>query len=376
MNRRQFLASGALLSAALLRPQLAQAQRGRGEIVVGQSVDLSGGQQNMGRDYFTGAKIAFDQANAAGGTAGRRWRHIALDDGGLPATAVSNTSRLLKENRADLLFGFTNDECVDAVLRSRDFIAADRALFAPMSGLDLARGHERAVYLRASYAQEIAVILGRFAEVRLSAFAIAHTPGASSLATRDAALSLLRQQGTPAPQLLQLAADGSNATALATRLASNAPQAVVILADTVAAALLAKELRQRLPGLFVCVTSSVDATAVQQLLGKEAAGVIVSRVVPNATQGTEPVVREFSRALGKYLDEPPTAASLEGYLAARALIAAQQRLGEAQLINAPGSLRSLNVLDLGGWKIDFAHSERGSRYVDTSVISRKGGLLG
>lgn len=374
MNRRNFLIRSALATSAASTSLASFAQKPR-EFVVGQSVDLSGSSQNMGRDYFTGAKLAFDQANATGGTAGRKWRFIQLDDGGMPAQSVTNTSRLIYENNADVLFGFTGDECVEAVLAAPEFKASGRLLFAPMSGMSQHRDDGRAIYVRATYAEEIAAMFRLFAEGRMSALTIAHTSGPTRIAIRNAALELLRKRNLPQPGLVSLKEDGSNAASVAAGIARNPPQAVVILADTIGAALLARELRPRIPGLFIAITSSVDPTALQQILGAELSfGLIVSRVVPNPNNGTERLVREFSRALAKYMDETPTAVSLEGYAAARTLIELTRKYPDA--IGTPQSLQSMRTLDLGGWSLTFGNGERASHYVDTSMITRKGSMLG
>ncbi|HSD36146.1 MAG TPA: ABC transporter substrate-binding protein [Rhodocyclaceae bacterium] len=375
MNRRNFLFSSALGSAALVTSLDVGAQQARGEIVVGQSIDLSGPLQNLGRDYFTGAKLAFDQANTSGGTGGRKWRFIQLDDGAKPAQAVANVSRLLTENRADVLFGFTGDECVEAVLTAPAFKASGRLLFAPMSGLASTKTSGRVVYMRATYAEEIAAMFRQFTAGNMSSFTIAHATTAGSIATRNAALELLRKQNAPPPALVTLKDDGSNAVALATGIARNPPHALVIIADTVPAALLVRELRSRAPGMLIGITSAVDATALQQILGAELSfGLLVSRVVPNPNKGTERIVREFSRVLTKYMDEAPTAASLEGYIAARALIETARKSPDAA--GTPASLQGMRTLDLGGWELLFGNDERASHRVDISMITRSGGLLG
>jgi branched-chain amino acid transport system substrate-binding protein len=375
MQRRDFLLSSLAASASLILPAQAATSSSKQNWIVGQSVDLSGDNQNMGRDYFTGAKVAFDQSNASGGVHGRKWQHVALDDGGRPEQTLINTRRLINDERANVLFGYTHEPCIQAALQSPDLRSAGLSLFAPMSGMSFSGDERRALYLRATHAEEVAAMLGQFAEGRLSSFVIVHTNGMASLAARDAALQALRQRELPIPAVKQLAEDGSNIKTLATQILQQSPHAVVILAGTLQSALLAKELRQRNSSSFTCVTSSVDATLFQQMLGPNlSAGVVFSRVVPNPLKGTEQVVREFTRALTTFLDEKPTTAGLEGYMAARALIQLTQKSGEV-----PASLETLRergTVEFSGWRFDFRHGNRGSRYADTSIITRAGSMLG
>lgn len=368
MNRRDFLRRSAL-SPALFLPLPALAQGN--DFSVGMSADLSGPLQNLGRDYFTGAKLAFDQANSTG--SGRRIRLVQLDDAGDPARAIANTQKLLGAERVDVLFGYTGDTTVSAVAASPAFRQSGRALFAPLSGIDVAN-NDRVIFLRATYAEEVATVLARFARIGLSSLAIAHTGEPASAAARDAAIALMRERKAPDPMLFTLTNDGRNAVALAKDIAGRRPQAIVILADTIAAGLLARELIPRSPGLFVCMISTVDVTTLQQIVGPKAAvGIVVSRVVPDPARATAPIARDFTRAAAKLLDEAPSATSFEGYLAARALLASMQRGVD---FGNGFDARRLRSLDLGGWALDFSRGNRASHYVDTSVISRTGTLAG
>ncbi|MFT3735850.1 MAG: ABC transporter substrate-binding protein [Rhodocyclaceae bacterium] len=379
MQRRQFLKSSLAVSSSLILPA-GNAWAARGEWVVGQSVDLSGDNQNMGRDYFTGAKIAFDQSNLNGGVHGRLWRHVVLDDTGSADLAVSNTRRLLREANANFLFGYTNEPCVQAVLQSAELRNAGMVLFAPQCGVSFPGDEQRAIYLRATYGEEIVATLRQYAEGRITSFMIVHTNALASTAARDAALTVLRERELPTPALKLLSEDGSNMQAVAEAVLRAAPQVVVILAGTLQSALLTKQLRARNPGLFICVTSGVDATVFRQLAGPAMlTGVVFSRVVPNPVKGTEPIVREFGRTLTKLLDETPTTSSLEGYIAARALIQLVQRQGDAkrgERMPVLEAAREAGVLDCSGWRFDFRRGGRASRYADTSIISRDGGMLG
>jgi ABC-type branched-subunit amino acid transport system substrate-binding protein len=379
MNRRNFLRSSLLpLSGSILAglPGIAHAQGT--PLVIGQSVDLSGPTQGLGRDYFTGAKVCFDQTNASGGINGRTLRLQQLDDAGQPARTVANVAKLLNDERADVLFGFTTDACITAAIKSPAFAASDRLLFAPMTGSDLSQDSERVFYLRATYGEEIAAILSTFRGAGLKSFAIAHSGTATGLSARDAAMRLLQQRGIAAPALFQLEAAPQQLAKTAEAIIRQKPQAIAILADTIPTALLARELRLRDPGLFVCATSSVDPGVYRELIGPElAAGTVFSRVVPDPIRSTEPIAREFAKAFDRYFDETPTAANLEGYMAARALVAALKRSAPSTTSSKLlGAIRGLHSADLAGWKVDLSNGNRGVRYVDTSVVTKNGLMTG
>lgn len=379
MDRRKFLQRSSFAFAGLAAagfPSLANAQTN--PITIGQSVDLSGTTQSLGRDYFTGAKLCFDVTNASGGIGGRTLRLRQMDDGGQPQRAVANVASLLNEEKVDHLFGLTGEACIAAVLKSPAFAHSDKLLFAPMCGTDLAPDNNRLIYLRATYGEEIAAILATFGGAGLKSFSIAYASGATGIAARDAAVTLLKKRGFAAPDTFALDADPRRLGSTAEAILRSGPQAIAILADTIPTALLARELRSRNPGLFVCATSRVDQTALRQIVGANlATGIVLSRVVPDPIRSATPPVREFSQAFNRYFEETPSCANLEGYLAAKLFVGALRKAGgnagAAKLIAA---LRSQKSAEISGWKIDLTSGNRASHYVDTSVIRKNGTLLG
>ncbi|WP_341678545.1 ABC transporter substrate-binding protein [Niveibacterium sp. SC-1] len=372
MNRRRFLLGSGTGAALFLASPLASAQSSR-PWVIGQSVDLSGPTQNLGRDYFTGAKLCFDQVNRAGGIQGRNLKLIQRDDGGLPQRSLDNLASLLGQDGADVLFGFTGDACVDAVTKSALFKQSERVLFAPMSGAGDASEQARVRYLRATYGEEVAAILATFRGAGLKSFAIAHASTATGRNARDAALALAKTRGIVATTV-PLSGDAARLDKEAEAVLKLQPQAVVILADTIPTALLARALRARDPGLFVCATSGVDQNSLREVMGPAvAAGIVLSRVVPDPVRSTAPAVREFVRAFATNYDETPTPANLEGYLAARVLVEGLRRAGpSAGSGRLAGSLQEVSTSPLAESVSSTLAASK--RYVDTSVITRSGAV--
>lgn len=375
MNRRKFLAGSmaATLLQGLPLNAIAQEPGGRQTIVVGQSVDLSGVMQNIGRDYFTGAKVAFDQLNQSGGVGGKSIRFIQLDDGGDPARAVSNARELIENSRADVLFGFCSESCVEAVSRSEVFRKSDVDLFAPLTGSDHAGAKGRAVYLHPGSSAEMVQILRRLSNMALSRLAIIHTEAPSMLAARDAALAGLPGLGIALPRGYALKEGAANAPALIQAIAADRIQAVIVMADAFSASQLLKPLRLKSPALFICLGSMVDVATVQQIVGPGVAnGMMVARAVPDPSNTLIPVVANFKRSLGKYMDEAPTAMSLEGYMAAQALIAVLRKSDTHHL--AITARNRVGTLDLGGWKMEFANA-RAVDSIQLAMLTRDGRFI-
>ena len=76
------------------------------EIVIGQSVALTGSLAEVGKDYSAAMKAYFDYVNAKGGINGKQLKLVVKDDASTPAKTFQNAQALINEN-VDLLAGFT-----------------------------------------------------------------------------------------------------------------------------------------------------------------------------------------------------------------------------------------------------------------------------
>ena len=100
----------AIVTAAAA-PVLAQ------DIVLGQSVALSGPAAELGREMQLGAQLYFDSINASGGIRGRKIVLKTLDDGYEPARAEANTRRFIDEGDVLALFGYVGTPTAAASIR-------------------------------------------------------------------------------------------------------------------------------------------------------------------------------------------------------------------------------------------------------------------
>jgi len=98
LTRRLLLGTGAALLAPAMRARAAS------PLLIGFITSLSGPQEVFGRPMLTGARIAADQVNAAGGVLGRRVEILDRDDGADPDRAVAQLKELTG-NGVNLLAG-------------------------------------------------------------------------------------------------------------------------------------------------------------------------------------------------------------------------------------------------------------------------------
>ena len=151
LNRRQF--SLGIGATALAGFGVARAQS-EGRIVLGQSAAFSGPAAQLGIQFNQGAKLFFDQLNAAGGVGKRMVEIRTLDDGYEPDRCAENTRKLIADE-VFALFGYIGTPTSLAALPLAT--AARVPFIAPFSGAEALRTpfNRYIVNVRASYAQEM-----------------------------------------------------------------------------------------------------------------------------------------------------------------------------------------------------------------------------
>jgi len=375
MKRRHLLAQGAGLAAALASPASIRIAAAASPILVGQSAALTGPQAGFGTAMRDGIQAALQTVNRNGGVNGRPVQLLSLDDQGDKAKTEANVEALTGNGRILALTGFTTRPCSEAgaVMAAHEGIA----LVGAFSGTPLLYGEKAGTTFttRASYERELEAIVQHYRFLGMTRFGFVHLEDARATNVPLLEKILAKQGG----QLTVTAGvdrkgPGQNAAAIKT-LDANQPEVLIILANNAPLTGFLREYAPRTLVLPKMVISFVDREKLLQDLGKDAAGVGFSVVVPEYTKEKYWVVREFVAA-AKEMKVPVTPVSLEGFITGLALAEGLRNAKSetrASLIEGMGRVGSL---DLGYTNMRFTRSERsGSRFVDLSLASRNAGLV-
>lgn len=377
MNRRRFLdrAAGLTAAASVAGSGLLPSARAAAPIVVGQSAALTGPQAGFGVAMRDGIQAALHIANRTGGIAGRPLQLLSLDDEGDKAKTEANVAALVANQRVAGLTGFTTRPCSEAgaMLAAKEGIA----LVGAFSGTPLLYGQKAATTFttRASYERELEAIVSHYRFLGAQRFGFVHLEDAR--ATNVPLLeSILAKQGG---QLTVTAGvdrkgPGLNAAAIK-KLEGSKPEVLIILANNAPLTPFLREFAPRTLMLPKMVISFVDREKLLTDLGKDAAGVGFSIVVPEYTRERFSVVRDF-RAQAKEMQFAVTPVSLEGFVTGLALVEGLREAksdGRTALIEG---MSRVGALDLGYTRLHYSKNERsGSRFVDLSLASREAGLI-
>ena len=371
LTRRKFsITTGAAVLAGF---NTARAQS-EGKIILGQSAAFTGPAAQLGIQFYQGAKVYFDQANAQG-TAGRQQIEIRkLDDGYDPVRCAENTQKLIADD-VFALFGYIGTPTSIAALPLAT--KGKIPFIAPFTGAMALRDpfNRYAFHVRASYNDETALIVRQLTNLGLKKIAVFHQNDAYGKAGLDGVtLALNGMNLKPVAQATVERNSVEVAQAVKTLVAAG-PDAVVQIGAYKACAAFIREARKAGYGGMFYNVSFVGTQALSDELGKEGAGVVVSQVMPSPYNPARAIAREFADAL-KAAGNGVQAnfSSMEGYLAAKLFAEGLRRAGSRPTRESlMAGLESIGRQSFGGFAVSFSPAHHvASSFVELSMLTGDG----
>lgn len=341
------------------------------DIVVAQTLDLSG-LSNLGKDFSNGVRTYFDSVNERGGVRGRRISFVQLDDSGRAADAAANVDKLLLENDVDAMLAPTSEETLMAAASAPRLRASSLLLLGAPTGADLQRAGiaARVLPVRATYRDEARILLDYLKTFSEGAVALVLGDGP------DAAACALALREEARARNLSFAFDDT--AQLWLQRASSKPSlgVVIIVGDALGVTPALQHARKTTPMATVLGFSTVDHRTLLEIAGASAKGMLITQTVPPPGKTIHPFQREHRAMMKKYRDEPPTQHTLEGYVVARLLVSALERVdGVPTASKVSAALRDVPAIELGPMRVAGRSVGVANRYVDMTAISSKGGLV-
>ena len=370
-------ASAALCFVVLLLPVAVTAQTG-GVLRLGQSLPLTGPLTELGSEYRDGAQSYFKWVNSKGGVHGRKIELVTLDDGYVVDRTVENAKKLLDQENVFAFFGMFGSANYAALIP----LINERAVpsIAPYTGSDGLRTQvsPTTFWLRASYGDETEKIVDQLTTLGINRIAVFYQDdafGKAGLAGVEAALAKRQLNVLKTGVYDKTRNDVGEAVRV---IGASDPQAVVMISTYKPTAAFVKQMRQtgKLPQFFAL--SVVGVKALNAELGREAAGIAISQVVPFPENATAPVVREMKQLPAEMQPAAGlTYTTLEGYIAAKVMVESLRRAGanvsREKLVTA---LETMKDYDVGGFPVNYAGGSRlGSRFAEVTIVSKSGKLM-
>lgn len=368
LNRRNFHRQVAAAAALVAAPAL-RAQPDR--ILLAQSAPFSGPSAQLGIQFHQGAKLYFERVNAQGGIHKRPVELVKMDDGYEPDRCADNTRKLIAQDPL-ALFCYVGTPTSLAALPLAT--AAKVPFYAPFTGaMGLRQPFNRyAFHLRASYNDETALIVQQLTNLGLRKIAVFYQNdayGQSGLAGVELALGARNMK--PIAKATVERNSVEVAQAVKTLVAAQPDGIVQIGAYKACAAFIRAARAAGFGGTFFNV-SFVGTQALADELGKEAAGVVVSQVMPCPYSTVRPIAREFIDAVHKAGgDYQVNYSSIEGYLAAKVFAEGLKRGGpKVSRESLIAGLETLGQEDFGSFDVSFSPTDHvASKFVELSMLT-------
>lgn len=370
MNRRKLLGLMAAWPAAS-----AFALDRSGPLVLGQSAAFSGPAAQLGIQLNRGARLCFDQVNAAGGVNGQHIELRMLDDGYEPERCKSNTQKFLDED-VTALFGYVGTPTSLAALPL--VRESGVPFFGPFTGAMALRTPllRNVFHVRASYDDETALIVRQLAGLGLKKIAVFRQNDSYGQAGLDGVTKALHAHNLEPAVVATVERNSVDVAAAVKAICPARPDAVVQIGAYKGCAAFIREARRAGYGGEFYNVSFVGTKALSDELGKDALGVVVSQVMPYPFSPAVGIVREYLdavKAAGK--DATANYSSLEGYVDARVFVEGLRRARTPSREGVIAGLEALQRLDYDGFNLSFGtHDHAASRFVELSMLTGDGGV--
>jgi branched-chain amino acid transport system substrate-binding protein len=342
------------------------------EIVLGQSVALSGPASELGREMRLGAQLYFDSINAQGGVKGKKIVLRTLDDGYDADRAASNTQKFVAEGDVLALFGYVGTPTSLPSIK----IATDAKIpfFGAFTGAQgLREPFNRYVFnVRSSYFDETELLVKQLLADGARNIAVFHqndSYGQAGLAGVTRALKTRNLQVFTTATVERNSNDVAKAVA---HMVERKPDAIVMVSTYGSCAEFIKQTKAK--GLLTryANVSFVGTKSLVKALGADGKGVIISQVMPSPWAQRYQWVQEYQR-LVKAQGEEPSYTSLEGFFAARVMVEALKRGGDASRDALVRALESMRDVNFDGFRMNYgANDHNALEFVELTVIGRDG----
>lgn len=361
---------GALgLAAALAWPAAAWSQ-----IRVGQTAGFSGPVAAGVKETTEGAKLYFDAINARGGVNGQKIELVSLDDKFDPKLAAENARKLADDKQVVSLFltrGTPHTQAILPVLAE-----AKLPLVGPSTGaMALHRPVNPWLFnVRATYQREAERAVQHLSLIGMDRIGVLHVDDSFGADLLEGAQKGFASVGKTPLFVEKFDRAQWDFSAIAPRIASSGAQAVLFIGSGVAVADGIAAIRKAGSRAQVITNSNNASAGFVKSLGPHASGTIVTQVFPYERSLSVAMVKEAADLAKAKGLEGVSPAMLEGFAAAKVLVAGLQRSGpgptRAKLRDA---LEAMSKLDIGGLELGFGSADHtGLEFVDLSIIDGGG----
>lgn len=346
----------------------------RTTLLIGQTITLQGGKNAYGMAVQDGIAAYLKVANAQGGVHGRQILLKTLDDDNSSAKAEANARDLVQKEKAFVLFGSIEGGPSTAVMKAA--VDLKVPFFGPMAGSPtLRRPHQPLVFpVRAEHRDEFRALLEHARSLGMTRAAFVRSDSETGLQHLENVRLLCQQLKMELVADLPFKSGITDAElgAMAERIGSSGAHVVINHGGVgMYEQLIRKSRALGVKASFSAVNSGSAQLA--EKLGDLAHGMVFAQVVPDPMQRKTDIAREYRDVFARLQPGKPFSyGSLEGYLTAKALVAALKLAGpEPTRESFVQGLLKAGVVDINGLRLKYQPGDyTGLTLVDLAIYTR------
>lgn len=347
------------------------------QIRIGQTSALTGPASAAVNEINVGARMYLSAVNADGGINGQQIELVSLDDNNKSPAAAENAAQLIADQRVVALFLSRGTPQTQAML---PHLAQGKiVLIAPSTGAMALHSpvNPWVFNVRASYQREAEAVVRHLGLTGLDKLALLYVNDSFGEDAIQGAMKVYKEASATPAMVQAVDREKPNYAALIPKLTEVKPLGVLIIGSPTSVTAGIHAMRAAGLKATVATLSNNAAGGFITGLGPDPGSVIVSQVFPSERRLAVPMIAEASRLAAAQKVAHLTPAMIEGYAAAKVLVAGLRRAERENKVITRGSLKraleSLERFDIGGLEISYSASDHtGLDFADLSMIGPDG----
>lgn len=344
-------------------------------IVIGQTYIKTGPLASLSTDPLIGIQALIASVNSTGGVLGRPLELRQLDDVSDPAIASENVKKLASEGAVAILMPIGTSSSVGALKAANELKIP---LVAPYTGAGpVAKFSEYGFPVRISFDEEYGRIVKHLFTIGITNIAFGYNDNPGARSAMESTKRFIEQGGHKMVGDVAVKNDGSDAEARGAELAKLKPVAVVLSQTTSVASKFIKGFKAAGGESSFYSFSFLNGQQLYKVIGSDAAGVVVSQVVPSPWKSSMALVAEYQAAMKKIGVNEFSYGSLEGYVGAKVLVEGLRKAGSNPTpASLKASLETFSSFNLGGLFVSYSPGKHeGLTFSELSMVRRDGSYI-
>ncbi|WP_182120271.1 ABC transporter substrate-binding protein [Acidovorax sp. FHTAMBA] len=350
-----------------------------GEVVVAHVGPFSGPLAVNGLANLEGTKACISEANADGGINGNTLRLVQRDDEYKPEKTIAVMRDVAASEKPVAFLNLLGSANVAALIKDSTLESLKVPVVGVTPGADVLRspGSPWMFHTHASDNAQLARIVQHLSMIGIKRIAVVYQDIPFGRGGLEFIQGVAQKASVTITKNVAVPSAGEDFIAIISDLRQSNAQAYVMILVPNSGAAFAAQIRDAGDATPVYGMSYVPVQGVVDKAGNAAAaGIGLAQVTPNTDSTSSALIRRFRAAMEHHApkDTARTQLHLIGYLNCRVLVEGLRQTDRAP--TPEGLRRALQKLrvDLGGYTVDFAGGNVGSRYVDIGVVTRGGRL--